>query len=418
MKTSEILLYPLSQAPALTQQHFKAAQHSQWYGRLVHYVIGGLECVPGINYLVALVELVCRAIFKRLWDDLSNFSRSNSIPLLPIKKSAEFFKGHQIELMSPLIGTIEAIQEEQQDWKSSDSDLAWTTRIRRIKESINDIQGLIQREDDHGKSWRKAGEDLRKVKEKMNERNYDTCAIHSEFLNVIGELKAIHINLKEDCLRSLDEKLQRIAIPNPTSLKDYLKIKLDLQISKDYSEQLGCRSNTLEERGIKSLEDLKILKIDRFDQDLAELLSFRETLSIRTSLLPLESLLRTLQQFCITLTEKIQNERKSGHLSPVGSFIGLSDRLIELLKTPYRQDACIEQLEAVIQMFNEWDLLRQRSELKAYIHQDRCAQVWGIIKASNSAWTLKDFCEFHGISDLTSVYQLSDKIESTMLQVE
>ncbi len=136
MKVLEALFYPYSQA----QAHFKQAAHSEWKNWTVHYVVGALECIPIINYLVVLVDLAVKALFKK----------APEVPARPTPKIElrtlnfdTFVERFGISFETPLQLELKEIQENQNLWTEDRENMVWGRRVRVIRETINELLQFI-----------------------------------------------------------------------------------------------------------------------------------------------------------------------------------------------------------------------------------------------------------------------------------
>lgn len=140
MRLTDVLYLPYSQA----HFHFKQADNSEWKGRIVHKVVGALEYIPVLNYLIVIVDLVVQRLFK------SNPPKPDPVTLPKAIQQAnldDFLRTHRIELpKTPLLQTILEIEDKTRDWDESilATDVYWISRARPLGDHISKLNGQVE----------------------------------------------------------------------------------------------------------------------------------------------------------------------------------------------------------------------------------------------------------------------------------
>lgn len=356
MKVTELLYFPYSQA----QSHFKQAAQSEWKGWTIHTIVGALEYIPILNYLIALVDLVVQSFFKAKFFEFetkdNSSVRSNSDNSTADLKLDEFLKTHSISL-SPRLEALQKIVNDHSTWTEDKQDTkAWERRPRPIK--------LLQ-------------EDLKKLEITIEGNPYE------DPYQVFQNIKEEHAKLKaaeEKPLQNLSESFQCITEPRATSIENYLG-------------SLDCKAELLSERGIKTLDDVDVLQLRAFDHDVCTLERFKLVLEFTKDDTSYKSFLNSL---------KVRLEKEMAQ-----DVMVKSEKTLEKWQSLAWDKSCDEFIKG----FQAFVLVRKQELLNAYLDQDCCHGVWQMARNSAPNMGLAEFCRLHEIATPSGCYMLSVVLE-------
>jgi hypothetical protein len=142
---TDALLYPYSRA----YDHFAQVPAANWNGRIVHVIVGLLECIPVVNYAIVPIDLFLSRIFaaihtyKAKWSlDLSvkldQFSQGLNalIPAIDAEPAEKF--DQMTEWLDKQLG-------EMQEWNDEQTNPSWDMKLRRLRDMRASIHGEIQK---------------------------------------------------------------------------------------------------------------------------------------------------------------------------------------------------------------------------------------------------------------------------------
>lgn len=142
---TDALLYPYSRA----YDHFAQVPQANWNGRIVHVIVGLLECIPVINYAIVSIDLVV----SRILATLHTYNAKRSL-ILPVKLD-QFSQG--LDALLPAIDaapaekfdqmtvSLDTLLEEMGNWNDEATNPSWDMKLRRLRDIRAAIHGEIQK---------------------------------------------------------------------------------------------------------------------------------------------------------------------------------------------------------------------------------------------------------------------------------
>ncbi len=394
----KIALYPYQRA----NDHFKAAaQLTMWEGRwAVHYVVGCLERIPILNYLIVLVDLVVSAFFQSQKPVVPGEAVPPPMEILTPPNVESFLAEHQIELEdSELAEEIAHLQEQQKTWTEEETHAAWAMRVRGIKGSINSLIDVWVNK----KVLEESRKKLENIKEKLNKEGTDIKSSFEEYRIELESISKIEKKQKEECLLHVQEGFSKLAVPTFRSLKEYLTFL----VIENYS-LLGCRRETFKERGLETMADMDCLQLQRWNKVVLTLEQFAIILNHHSPSGSQKSSLRKacanfLNGFFNQLTQETKKDFFNVQFQVLyDDFLREENKLEEALRGEFSLDS----LSGFIVFFKDFNKKWQIEELKAYLGQQGGHGAWQSIKLSEPTMTLAGYCNLHGITEPSQLYQL------------
>jgi len=142
---TDALLYPYSRA----YDHFAQVPEANWNGRIVHVIVGLLECIPVINYAIVSIDLVV----SRILANIHTYNAKRSL-ILPVKLD-QFSQG--LDALLPAIDAAPAEKFDQmtvwldtqldvmKDWAEDSTNSLWDRRLNPLRRIRNAIHEEIQK---------------------------------------------------------------------------------------------------------------------------------------------------------------------------------------------------------------------------------------------------------------------------------
>ncbi len=286
MKLSDILYLPYSQA----HSHFKQAAHSEWKGRTVHRIVGALEYIPLLNYLIVLVDLAVQRFFK------SKPSEPRpSEPLRPHPSLQQFLQTHQIQLpKTPLLETVLDIEGCIGEWDESKppSDIYWNSRIRVLGQQISKLDGKV---------------DAEKLKPFKDSFRNNTAQVFKDFKTFLMGLKPVEEEKSQAFLSVLQGKFAPLSFAQAPSFDA-------LMASMQFTDKVRLHGSEwsfakLQEFGLSTFEDFKSIGFFDFENDYQTAVCFE----IVTK--DLSTAQKAYEQFLAGFTQKVSHWTFSGYAS-------------------------------------------------------------------------------------------------------
>ncbi len=361
MKVSEVLLYPYSRA----QMHFKEAARSEWKGRTVHYVIGVLEFIPIINYLVLLVDLAVRPVFKKAPDVHPRLTPQIEFRSLNFDTFVERFG---ISFETPLQAKLKEIQQNQSHWTEQQDNVAWDRRVRPMRKTVVELLALVN--DDS-------------LKNLQQNRELSPYEFYLELKEICARLQKTEQNVEQQIRQTAMDAFRQIQFPVIESV-DAFVYSLGFTTPDEFKDYYDVQQTLLSARGIKTVIDLDCLGLRKWDEDLQMLKGFQSLLKQRIG----------EAQYTI-----YKNELR-GRL-----------RGDENVSVPLDENIWDQDIDSLVQQFEAFVILRQKELLKTYLNQYGGHAVWQTASEANPNMGLQEFCQLHQIQTPSGCYSLSVVLE-------
>lgn len=360
MKVSEALFYPYSQA----QAHFKQAAHSEWKNWTVHYVVGALECIPIINYLVVLVDLAVKALFKKAPEVPARPTPKIELRILNFDTFVERFG---ISFETPLQLKLKEIQENQNLWTEDRENMVWGRRVRVIRETINELLQFIDNDS---------------LKNLQKDKNKDPYELYQELKGICARLNETEQSVEQQKRQTISDAFRQIQIPGIESVDAYVR-SLGFATPADFRTYYDVQQTLLSARGIKTVIDLDCLGLRLWNEDLL-----------------------TLKGFQCLFKQGIGEEQYAVYRD------ALRGKLREdvNITVPLDENVLDQDIDLLTQQFQEFVVLRQKELLKTYLNQNRGHAVWQLV-VDNPNMGLQEFCQLHNIQTPSGCYALSVVLE-------
>jgi hypothetical protein len=251
LNVTDALLFPFAHA----KEHFTKAQKSEWLGRTVHYIVGTLEYIPLLNYLVVAVELAVLHLFAAC--------QKMTAPAIKIDLPVKFdqFTLWMDEQHKNVTGFIESAKQN-----------GWGNRLRGIKAEFEEfktrITGIIEDPRMQGYDFSQWQSCLTKLDNSFKDRKATEDQLCANLLQTVAELKPLDLNRQMFLEEKLRVELAKIPpAPQFNTWDDYFKF---IGIV-DFADQLGASKERLPAFGLTNLQDLEKLQLNRFQTQIERL---------------------------------------------------------------------------------------------------------------------------------------------------
>lgn len=344
--------------------HFKEAARSEWKGRTVHYVVGVLECIPIINYLVLLVDLAVKPVFKKASDVHPRPTPQIELSTLNFNTFVERFK---ISFETPLQAKLKEIQQNQSHWTEQQDNVAWDRRVRPMRKTVVELLALVN--DDS-------------LKNLQQNRELSPYEFYLELKEICARLQKTEQNVEQQIRQTAMDAFRQIQFPMIESVDAYV-YSLGFKTPAEFRTYYDVQQTLLSERGIKTVIDLDCLGLRKWDEDLQMLKVFQSLLKHGIG----------EEQF-LTYRDTLRGRLRGDENVPV----------------PLDDNVWDESIDSLTQQFEKFSLLRQKELLKTYLNQYRGHEVWQLAN-DNPNMGLQEFCQLHQIQTPSGCYSLGVVLE-------
>jgi len=170
---------------------------------------------------------------------------------------------------------------------------------------------------------------------------------------------------------------------------------MGIKESQDYSTFLECGEHGLADRGLNTLKDLECLQLNRWENHLIKLRQFCTAFAIDPTYEADE-----YKAFLPQLTLELY--KKGGGIFVAEADRQVRDAMMSLSSAP-------EHATEALRVIEKLDKIRQRAELKAYIHQPDCVLVWRNMRGrEGQKATLSSFQDMFQL-ERSDLYHLQSK---------
>jgi hypothetical protein len=198
LNVTDALYFPFAHA----KEHFTKAQKSEWLGRTVHYIVGALEYIPLLNYLVVAVELAALHLFAACQKMTAPAIKIE----LPVKfdQFSRWIDQQQGVLDAEPVGTfndfttwMDDVVDKMSKWmEQEETSYLWDTRLRGIIDLrdtfVKKLEALKAKPEAQGYDFSQWDQAYAKLPQERN--GYKLC---TALRTLISELKSLDLERQQ-----------------------------------------------------------------------------------------------------------------------------------------------------------------------------------------------------------------------------